>query len=136
MKLRNNHQAGTIGDKVAVPMSTVDRDRVDVRDILVVVVDKTDNDQYKRVVKGGLLNRYYSINQFDLCRQCLLGMDVCVENYFSLRKAESSESCFWRSRLHQVQLQWYQALKNKLLCFKAKVKCNSRCHLSFNCCNK
>ena len=59
-------------------MPTVDRDRGDVRDILGVVVNKTDNDQYKRAVKGGLINGHYLINQFDLCPY-LVGMnDVCV----------------------------------------------------------
>ena len=60
-------QVGTIGDNVAVPIPAVDRGRGDARNNLGVVVNKTDNDQYKIAVKGGLLNGHYSRNQFDLC---------------------------------------------------------------------
>ena len=65
-------QAGVIGDNVAVPIPAVDTGRGDPRNILGVVVNKTDNDQYKIAVKGGLLNGHYSRNQFDLCPQRLL----------------------------------------------------------------
>ena len=86
-------QAGTIGDNVAVPIPAVDRGRGDARNIWGVVVNKTDNDQYKIAVKGGLLNGHYSRKQFDLCPQHLLGLDdVCVDNSVSLREAVSSES--------------------------------------------
>ena len=96
-------QVGTIGDNVAVPIPAVDRGRGDARNNFGVLVNKTDNDQYKIAVKGGLLNGHYSRNQFDLCPQHLLGLeDVCVDNSVSLREAVS--------RLRQVQLRWFQAL--------------------------
>ena len=79
-------QAGTIGDNVAVPIPPVDRGRGDARNILGIVVNKTDNDQCKIAVKGGLLNGHYTRIQFDLCPQHLLGLDdVCVDNSVSLR---------------------------------------------------
>ena len=56
VKSRVDIQAGTIGDNVAVPIPGVDRGRGDPRNILGVVDNKTDNDQYKIAVKGGLLN--------------------------------------------------------------------------------
>ena len=84
-------QAGAIGDNVAVPIPAVDRGRGDPRNILGVVVNKTDNDQYKIAGKGGLLNGHYSRNQFDLCPQRLLVMDdVCVDNSVSLQEPVSS----------------------------------------------
>ena len=63
-------QAGAIGGNVAVY-----RGRGDPRNILGVVVNKTDIDQYKLAMKFGQLNGHCSRNQFDICPQRLLFTD-------------------------------------------------------------
>ena len=55
------------------------------------MVNKIDVDQDKISVTGGLLNGHYSIIQFDVCPQGLLGMDgVSVDATVPIRKAVSS----------------------------------------------
>ena len=131
-------QAGAIGDNVAVPIPAADRGRGDPRNILGVVVNKTDNDQYKVAVKGGLLNGHYSRNQFDLCPQRLLVTDdVCVDNSVSLREAVSSESASGGQGFIKCNCSGTKRCNtNRCKCFKAKLKCNSRCQHSPNCFNK
>ena len=131
-------QAGAIGDNVAVPIPAVDRGRGDPRNILGVVVNKTDNDQYKVAVKGGLLNGHYSRNQFDLCPQRLLVTDdVCVNNSVSLREAVLSASASGGQGFIKCNCSGTKRCNtNRCKCFKAKRKCNSRCHHSLNYCNK
>ena len=131
-------QAGTIGDNVEVPIPAVDRGRGDARNILGVVVNKTNNDQYKIAVKGGLLNGHYSRNRFDLCPQHLLGLDdVCVDNPVSEREAVSSESASGGQGFVKCNCGGSKRCNtNCCKCFKAKLKCNLRCHHSLNCCNK
>ena len=50
--------AGSIGDNVAVPIPTVDKGRGDPRNILGVIMDVTDKDQYKIAVKYGVLKEH------------------------------------------------------------------------------
>ena len=117
-----NLQAGTIGDNAAVSIPAVDRGRGDARNILGVVVNKTDNDQYKIAVF--MLNGHYSRNQFDLCPQHLLGSnDVCVDNSVSLREAMSSESasggqCFVKCNCGGSK----RCNTNRCKCLKAKLE--------------
>ena len=103
-----------------------------------VVVNKINNDQYKIAVKGGLLNGHYSRNQFDLFLQRLLVTDdVCVDNSVSLREAVSSESASGGQGFIKCNCSGTKRCNtNRCKYFKAKLKCNSRCHHSLNCCNK
>lgn len=131
-------KAGTMGDNVALPIPAVDRGRGDARNILGIVVSKTDNDQYKIAVKSGLLKGHYSRNQFDLCPQRLLVMeDVRVDKAVSLREAVSSESSSGGQGFTKCNCSGTKrCITNRCKCFKAKLKCNSRCHHSATCCNK
>ena len=123
-------QTGAIGDNVAVPIPAVDRGRGDARNILGVVVNKTDNDQYKIAVEGGLRNGHYSRSQFVLCPQRLLVTDdICVDNSVSLRRAVSSESASGDQGFFKCNCSGTKRCNtNRCKCFKAKIKCNSRCH--------
>ena len=69
-----NLRAGSIGKNVAVPNPTVDRGRGDPRNIVGVIMDVTDKEQYKIAVKCGILKGHYSRNQLDLCPQTLMTM--------------------------------------------------------------
>ena len=59
-------RAGSIGDNVAAPIPTIDKGRGDPRNILGVIMDVTNKDQYKIAVKYGVLKGHYSRNQFDM----------------------------------------------------------------------
>ena len=131
-------QAGSIGDNVAVPIPTVDKGRGDPRNILGVIMDVTDKDQYKIAVKHGVLKGHYSRNQFDLCAQKLLTMnDVNTESMISLREAVVHQSASGGQGFVKYNCSGTtKCTNNRCKCFKSKLQCNSHCHNSLNCTNK
>jgi len=138
-RTRVDLKAGVAGDNVAVPIPLVDRGRSDPQNILGVIVNRNlDTDQYTIAVKTGILNGGYSRNQFDLCPQKLLMFDdVDEENHVSLRTAVTAQSIaggqgFVKCNCGGVR----KCQTNRCICYKAKVKCNSRRHASLNCANK
>ena len=83
----------SIGSNVTVPIPSVDRGRTDPRNIIRVVTECSDNELYTMAVKGGIFDRKYSRNQFDVCATILyLPDDVCTDEDISLRQAMQLES--------------------------------------------
>ena len=69
------------GDKVAIPIPRVDMGRGDSRNILGVILNRSEQNMYRIAVKSGILNTKYSRNHFDLCPQRLLNIsDVEARN--------------------------------------------------------
>jgi hypothetical protein len=135
---RIDHAAGNVGDNVTVPIPLVDRGRGDPRNIMGVIVDRDANDLYRIAVRGGLLNGKYSRNQFDLCAHKLLTeQDVSRDQEIALRTAVQAESkCGGQGFVKCNCAGSKRCQSNRCKCFKAKVKCNSRCHSSLSCDNK
>ncbi|CAF4187711.1 unnamed protein product, partial [Adineta steineri] len=52
-----------VGDNVLVPVLDVDRGPTDARNVLAVIIEIKD-DKYKLGVEQGVINNYYSFNQF------------------------------------------------------------------------
>jgi hypothetical protein len=129
---------GNVGDNVTIPIPLVDRGRGDSRNIVGLIVSRDENDLYKIAVKGGVLNGKYSRNQFDLCNYALLTInDVSQDNEISLREAVQCESnCGGQGFLRCNCSGTARCQTNRCKCFKAKIKCNSRCHSALNCNNK
>lgn len=129
---------GKVGDNITIPIPLVDRGRGDPRNIVGVIVDRDENDLYKISVKGGILNGKYSRNQFDLCNYALLTTnDVSQDNEISLREAVQCESnCGGQGFLRCNCAGTSRCQTNRCKCFKAKMKCNSRCHSALTCNNK
>ena len=134
------HAPGELGDNVTVPIPLVDRGRGDPRNLMGVIVDRDDNGMYRIAVASGILAGKYSRNQFDLCAQRLLTMDnVSQDTEVSLRTAVQLESRCGGQGFQKCNCAGTGNKKcqtNKCKCFKAKLKCNSRCHSSLTCCNK
>nr|XP_022909463.1 SCAN domain-containing protein 3-like [Onthophagus taurus] len=61
-----------LGTTVRIPVPEVDRGRGDARNILAVVLQKTDDELYKIGTKQGVVKNRYSRQQFTVCRQELL----------------------------------------------------------------
>ena len=126
-------------DNVAVSIPLVDRGRGDPRNILGIIVNRDlDTDHHTIGVKAAVLHGRYSRNQFDLCPQRLLTLDdVNEENQVSLRTAVHAQSACGGQGFLKCNCSGARKCKtNRCKCFKAKVKCNSRCHPSLNCANK
>lgn len=130
------HQAGNPGDNVTVSIPLVDRGRGDPRNIMGVIIDRDCNDMYRIAVRAGLLEQKYSRNQFDLCTQKLLSLsDVRQDREVLVRVAVHEESKCGDRVISDVTA-GYRCKSNRCKCFKANVKCNSRCHSSLTCRNK
>ena len=135
---RVEHVPGDIGDNVTVPIPLVDRGRGDPRNIMGVIIDRDNNDMYRIAVRAGVLKGKYSRNQFDLCAHKLLtDSDVNQNEEVALRTAVQLESkCGGQGFLKCNCGGTDRCKSNRCKCFKAKVKCNSRCHASLTCNNK
>jgi hypothetical protein len=135
---RVQHVPGNIGDNVTVAIPLVDRGRSDPRNIIGVIVDRDINDMYRIAVHAGVLKGKYSRNQFDLCAHKLLtDSEVSQIEEVALRTAVQMESkCGGQGFLKCNCGGSNRCKSNRCKCYKAKVKCNSRCHASLICNNK
>jgi len=135
---RIDHAAGNTGDNVTVPIPLVDRGRGDPRNIMGIILDRDMNDMYRIAVRGGILKGKYSRNQFDLCAHKLLtDRDIDQNQEIALRSAVQHESkCGGQGFVKCNCSGSNRCQSNRCKCFKAKVKCNSRCHSSLSCENK
>ncbi|GFS14708.1 Krab-a domain-containing protein 2-like protein [Elysia marginata] len=129
---------GQKGDNVAIPIPLVDRGCGDPRNILAVILDRSENDNYTLATKHGILKGAYSRNEFKLCPEKLLLMsDVNCTTFVSLREAVVFGSrCGGQGYIKCSCSGSKKCQTNRCKCFKAKLKCNSRCHQSLNCKNK
>ena len=129
---------GQKGDNVPIPIPLVDRGRGDPRNILAVILDRSDNNIYTLVTKHGILEGAYSRNEFELCPEKLLLMsDLNCTKHVSLREAVVFGSqCGGQGYIKCNCAGSKKCQTNRCKCFKAKLKCNSRYHQSLNCQNK
>jgi hypothetical protein len=136
--INNISASGNPGDNVTVPIPLVDRGRGDPRNVMGVIIDRDENDMYRIAVRAGMLKGKYSRNQFDLCVQKLLQeSDISRNEELPLRTAVQLESrCGGQGFLKCNCSGAGKCQSNRCRCFKAKVKCNSRCHASLSCENK
>jgi len=129
---------GDVGDNVTVPVPLVDRGRGDPRNLLGIILDRDENEMYRIAVRAGILTGKYSRNQFDLCSQKLLtDKEVRLDREVVLRTAVTDEStCGGQGFVRCNCAGSNRCQSNRCKCFKAQVKCNSRCHSCLACDNK
>ena len=72
----------------------MDKDRVDSRNIIVIILD-VNEDNYKLGTKEGQLAQLYTRNQFIICEEKFLSEADVTKVYFN----------YWWSRLHMMYLQ-------------------------------
>ena len=127
-----------IGSNVTVSIPSVDRGRADPRNIIGVVSECSDNELYTIAVKGGILDRKYSRNQFDVCATILYSSDdVCTDKNISLRQAVQPESkCGGEGFTRCNCIGSKRCLTNSCKCFRARLVCNFLCHSSLPYINK
>ncbi|XP_070208806.1 KRAB-A domain-containing protein 2-like [Littorina saxatilis] len=129
---------GQPGDNVAVPVPLVDRGRGDPRNILGIILHKTENDLYKIATRSGVLKGSFTRNEFELCAQKLLTeQDVKCDKQVSVREAVVQNSLSGGQGFTKCNCSGGKKCQtNRCKCFKRKVLCNSRCHQSLTCKNK
>ena len=130
--------AAQIGDNVAIPIPQVDRGRGDPRNIVGIVIDSNpEMDSYKIAVKAGTLRDKYFRNQFNVCPKNLISeADINQDRTVSLREAVTEQSKCGGQGFKKCNCGSKQCRSNRCACYKARVKCNSRCHSSLTYSNK
>ena len=103
-----------------------------------VILDRDSNDLYRIATRAGVLQGKYSRNQFDLCAQKFLSMsDIRQDREIPLRTAVHDESqCGGQGYVRCNCAGAGRCQTKRCKCYKAQVKCNSRCHSSLTCENK
>lgn len=125
-----------VGISVKVPVPLIDRGKVDQKNIIGVVMERTDAGLYKIGTKHGVLDHLYTRVQIHPCKTSFLTLDdVKKDDLISLRGANKKDSKFGGQGF--VKCTCKQGCQTKhCFCKKNGLLCNSKCHSSSNCKNK
>ena len=93
-----SHPPACIGQNVTVPIPDIDKGKGDLRNIIAVVLNRSEDEMYKLGTKDGVLKKLYSRSEFDVCKQSFLVMnDVPKDKEISL--SSNLFKCGNRSRI-------------------------------------
>ena len=99
-------------------------------------VERLNSDVKDMLIRAGILKGSYSRNQFDLCPHPLYSVnDFSTDKEIGLRQAVQQGSKCGGQGFSKCNC-GKQCKYNKCKCFKAGLKCNSKCHASMTCPNK
>lgn len=125
----------TIGTSVRVPVPFLDRAKSDHRNVIAMVMEVKEEDQYKLGTKFGVLQGLYARNQFETCpNNFLQDTDVLKEKIISLREAAGLASVGSTSQGF-VKCSCKKVCGTRCKCASKKMVCNSRCHRNRSCNN-
>lgn len=124
-----------IGDNVLVNIPEVDRGRLAPRNVLAIIIDKTDQGFYILGTKNGKLKRLYSRNEFQLSPSVFLSLsEVPSDSSVNVREEAKLSS---GSKQGFIRCNCWKGCHTKACkCLKSNIKCNSKCHKSTSCKNK
>ena len=124
-----------VGDNVLINVPEVDRGRLAPRNVLSVVMEKTDQGLYVLGTKNGKLSRLYSRNEFQLSPSVFLSLsEVAADSSVNVRQEAMLSS---GSKQGFVKCNCLKGCQTKACaCVKLNIKCNSKCHKSNSCKNK
>ena len=122
-----------IGDNVLVPVPEVDRGRTDFRNIPGVVTSVGTDGTYVIGTKSGTLKQPYVRSQFR--QAAMLDISDVPEKETCVREVAKMESLCHGQGFLKCQCSG-SCSHDRCSCFKAKRKCNSKCHKSRTCPNK
>ena len=126
-----------VGDTVLVPIPDVDRGRCEYPNLKAIVLEShPEGHLWKLGCKTGVLDQWYSRNQFQPTLEKFMSVsDVSLEREVSLRTAAKQESMGGGQGYFKCNCTGNCQTK-RCKCFKANLKCNSRCHNRRCCTNK
>ena len=126
---------GQPGDTATVTVPLVDRFQGDPRNLLGIILNHDDNDQYTICISSGILKGRFIRNQFDLCEKAILKeSDVKKTRTIILCAAVGEE--FASGGQGYVKCNCVgckQCETNRCKCYKSKFKCSSCCHSGLSC---
>ncbi|KAL4714628.1 hypothetical protein ACJJTC_019691 [Scirpophaga incertulas] len=117
------------------PVPEVDRGRGDARNILGVILQKTDDELYQLGTKQGVVKTLYSRQQFTVWHQELLKKEDVSNLETTLRTVATLHSTGTGQGFVKCRRKKYCDTK-ECSCLKTKILCTSKCHNSSSCKNK
>ena len=124
-------------DTVLVPIPDVDRGRCEYPNLKAIVLEAHPSGHlWKLGCKSGVLDQWYSRNQFQPTLEKFMRVeDVPLETEVSLRTAARQESIGGGQGVFKCNCTG-NCITKRCKCYKAGLKCNSRCHNQRSCTNK
>ena len=119
-----------IRDTVTIPIPDSDRGRGNPRNMIGMVMDiEPTYDKYSIGTKAGILTVSLSRNQFNVCENVFLHEeDINKDRKISLRQAVKANFPHGGQGFTKCNCSKNGCRTNICKCFKANIKCNSRCH--------
>lgn len=127
----------TVGVNVTLKIPTVDRTRVDLPNLLGIVMEiKQEHSVFKIGTKSGVLANHYNRQDFAIIKEKFISLEDVPNKVVDLRKAASDASLFGGQGVSMCNCKSVCATKS-CGCRKKNVLCNSRCHAkNAGCINK
>ena len=124
-----------VGQSVRIKVPEVDRAKADGRNILAVVIFIEKENLYKLGTKHGILDQFYSRNEFTICKEKFISINEVPENAITLRECARKESNLGGQGFQHCNCT-AECNSNRCKCKKLQILCNSKCHKSRSCKNK
>ena len=125
-----------IGDTVMVPVPLVDCGRAEMPNVKAVVISVHNGVLYKLGTKHGLLNQFYTRNQFSPCvEQFMTNAEVLRGKTISLHEVAHLDSIGPGQGFAKCNFT-KKCNSGRCRCFQNAVKCNSGCRSSSKCHDK
>ncbi|CAG5053753.1 unnamed protein product [Parnassius apollo] len=80
------YPAVNTGDNVVVKIPDVDRVKADDRNIIAVIISQETEGMYKLGTKHGILNQLYAKNQFTVCKETFITVDIVPQHEVTIRQ--------------------------------------------------
>ncbi|CAG4952726.1 unnamed protein product [Parnassius apollo] len=82
------YPAANTGDNVVVKIPDVDRAKADDRNIMAVIISQETEGMYKLGIKHGNLNQLYARNQFNVCKETFITVDIVPQHEVTIRDVQ------------------------------------------------
>ncbi|VVC38781.1 Hypothetical protein CINCED_3A025695 [Cinara cedri] len=121
-----------IGDCVLITVPKVDRGPSDLANVIAVIVNQNEHKLHQLGTKYGLVKGWYNS----------ASLNPATSNFFKITEVNNNKELTLRERVSYISegqgilscICEHQCETKRCACFKASVKCNSRCHSSNNIC--
>ncbi|XP_075210380.1 uncharacterized protein LOC142317718 [Lycorma delicatula] len=131
---QNKFPTVEVGKTVTIPTPSVDRGKGDARNVLGVVLEKTEG-FYKLGTKRGTINTLLARNQFQECKETIINISDVPDIKLSLRETSTKDSMFGGQGF--IKCNCNNIFNSKMCkCKRLNVLWNSKCHKATTCNNK
>ncbi|XP_075231703.1 uncharacterized protein LOC142330362 [Lycorma delicatula] len=132
---QNKFPTVEVGKTVTIPIPSVDRGKEDARNVLGVVLEKTEEGFYKQGTKRGTINTLFTRNRFQECKETIINISDVPDIELSLRETSTKDSMFGGQGF--IKCNCNKRYNSKMCkCKILNILYNSKCHKATTCNNK